>query len=41
MINGTYLPLALKVRDRVSRQIHLAEVQAIQLIPDNNVFKAV
>ena len=30
----TYLPLASKVRDRVSRQIHL---QVIQLIPGNNI----
>ena len=29
----TYLPLSSKVRDRVSRQIHLAQVQAIHLIP--------
>ena len=37
----TCMPLASKVRDRVSRQIHLAQVQAIQLIPINNIFKAV
>ena len=29
----TYLPLSSKVRDRVSRKIHLAQVQAIHLIP--------
>ena len=29
----TYLPLSSKVRDRVSRQIHVVQVQAIHLIP--------
>ena len=37
----TYLPLSSKVRDRVSRQIHVAQVQVIHLIPGNNIFKAV
>ena len=37
----TYLSLSSKVRDRVSRQILVAQVQAIHLIPCNNIFKAV